>query len=87
MHRTEGLDGGAQWKGGGTTAAVRLRTQCIHTLRVCHTLKGVYKCMGMHIFNMQVSSELLKLVVNLMHKVALSPHLISVWIKMDYWIT
>lgn len=39
---------------GGTTAAVRLRTQCIHTLRVCHTLKGVYKCMGMHIFNIQV---------------------------------
>lgn len=22
-----------------------------------------------------------------MHKVALSPHLISVWIKTDYWIT
>lgn len=22
-----------------------------------------------------------------MHKVALSPHVISVWIKMDYWIT
>lgn len=23
---------------------------------------------------------------NLKHKVALSPHVISVWIKMDYWI-
>lgn len=31
--------------------------------------------------------EWFKLEDNLMHKVALSPHVISVWIKMDYWIT
>lgn len=31
--------------------------------------------------------EWFKLEDNLMHKVALSPHVISVWIRMDYWIT
>lgn len=60
---------------------------CLHILWISLTFGGVYKHKGVHIFNIQMQSELFKLVVNLVHKVALSPHVISVWIKMDYWIT
>lgn len=51
------------------------------------TLRHVHQHIGVHIFTTQTQSELFKLVVNLAHKVAHSPHVISVWIKMDYWIT
>lgn len=43
--------GGAQ--SGGAQQRLLDKEHSAYTLCVCHTLKGVYKCMGMHIFNIQ----------------------------------
>lgn len=78
-HTGEGQNGSCSLKNTMHTHAHMYHTHtqaCVST----HTV-------GVHIFTTQMQSELFKLVVNLVHKVAHSPHVISVWIKMDYWIT
>lgn len=77
--------------GGGGSGEGHSRSCSLKNTKYTHTcesraLSHAHKQTGVHIFNM-LNSELFKLVVNLTHKVALSPHVISVWIKMDYWIT
>lgn len=87
MHRTEGLDEKkTHWGGPKRQLFVKERNAYTRTY-VSRTLRHVHQHIGVHIFTAQMQSELFKLVVNLMHKVAHSPHVISVWIKMDYWIT
>lgn len=75
-----------QWGGPRQQLFVKEHNADTH-LCISHTLRHVHQHIGVHIFTTQMQSELLKLVVNLVHKVAHSPHVISVWIKVDYWIT